>query len=243
MSIAFDGYSYSGTREYGAHNYVEGSIAETGYVAHSSAFIPTQLGTGPACDDPYSAPGFAEANTASYPSFTSYVDQIVGALTTTTRAVSGAIEKVWTMVIPMFDAESLYIVRAEHDTVDSETNSKTVQSNISIGFSAEDLDGLHHVVYPYSTMTFFGGVSVTTDEPAPDPPPWTSGIACFNQVVHGAAGTPAADITALFQVASVYPFYDLGMYTATSFNDRYWMTEGLRAPASVPNSPRFVGWA
>lgn len=259
MSIAFDGYSFSGSRKYADTYQQENSFSSPVFV-NTQNWLISQYGTGPACEyQTASTQAFISVPCGTYSScpdingnyFNWLKNDVYGStrtmVQTTTREYQ---EKVWALIIPTSDAEAVTIVRTEHVSPENYTKVTTVSqpgwgngfqqvSNVNTGA------GLMDVTVYCNTTTWWPEeqvASTTTDVTPPDTP-WLTSAIVFNQAVTAQSASAPTNAVALFQVDYNYPYYDPGMYSVTSFNERYWHTLNVKSPGSVPDQPTFVGWA
>lgn len=169
---------------------------------------------------------------------------------TTTNVVGvGAYHKTWTLVIPSGDCEAAYVATYDYVSIPSATTQ--AGTGLVIAGSQAGKSSI-----PYGPIDIFGPFAEGWKAPfhsgelllvlVGSSPLTISGeykVKCFNSALSGVEGTPGGSYYALFNVSYLYPYYDRGMYTYTSFGKRYIMSEGLISPASAVYGRAFVGWA
>jgi hypothetical protein len=161
----------------------------------------------------------------------------------------------WSVVIPGFDSEAVYV--AKRTILNTTSNSIHVYYSTPKGPAIEHDYGKDYSTpgYPPTEYVWDGfhsarsGLGDIFQSPAvPDysdtslPTFFDESVFCWNSALSGAAGSQGGSYYALFTVDKTYPFYDRGMYMRTSAGDRYVGSEGVKSPDSVGNIP-FVGWA
>lgn len=155
---------------------------------------------------------------------------------------TGTRHHAWVLVIASGDCEACYVATHTYDGAGSYIHEESTGRSITRFFSPVDS------FVPFRGSFHFGGTfglsidRVDVSDTAA-PPESTTYVYCFNTVIQAAQGVPGGSYYALFNVDYTYPYYDRGMYTYTSVDSRYVMSEGLKAPSSVMHNHRFVGWA
>ncbi len=165
-----------------------------------------------------------------------------GATTREWWSYTGTRRNAWVLIVPACDCDAVYVATQNYDVAGSYSSSYQTSTGI-VRFV-----GTHNEYVPFVETGSFGhwyGFSpdVVTETGTAPPPAEDVNVSCFNGVVSGQQGTPSASYYALFNVDKTYPYFDPGMYSYTSVDSRYVMSEGPKAPSSVMHNHRFVGWA
>lgn len=256
MSVSFGGFSYTGealSGEYFSREGTQGSVpAPTG--TYTSNFINDWVAT-----EPDLAPGEAEViavgamldelGRGPYPEFAPYVEKVFPTGYTVTSINGNAgVFKAWALIIPGSDCEALYVAEHEYIIFDGTTSKHTqvgsYPSTAQHVYAWPSLPSEQFVATVLSWHYNAGYVdSPTTDTTGAAPDVYKAySVQCFNNEI-SEQGTPGGSYYTLFNVDKNDPYYYRGMYTHTSADGRYVMSEGLKSPASVDAGHRFVGWA
>lgn len=193
-----------------------------------------------------------------------YRHSIMQTATKTSTQTTGDVYTRFVIVVPHGDCEAFYIPRTVN--FDTTTVVTTEQGNTSFRASYFWIDAtvtpnvkmflgeggnwtdLHYLIVSGDWVDVDGvdhtGFHTTTVNGEPAPAGITD-VLCFNRAVQGLVGVPGGSYNGLFDVNYTYPQYDRGMYTYTSYNGRYIMSEAPPSPAAPPATGgyTFVGWA
>lgn len=160
----------------------------------------------------------------------------------------------WSLVIPGCDAEAMYIPTYDTDKPLTQTT-RTLNGDMGyVAFTAYTFrdDGFGYPIWDVPIGNFAGhmepipqmwfyythtDVTTTTVDAAT----LTVGVECFNKREH-ITGVPGGSYYGIFNCSYAYQFYDRGMYTNTSYNGRYVMSEAPPKPSSAKEIS-FIGWA
>lgn len=243
MNLTVGDAAYNGVSWFGTGQQIAQSVSVGGWGAPGSWFdyINPTIGDAVYFDvvSAYgSPPGYAEYIATAFDPPQSALDfsSRSGSMTTDYWNTTGWSFHTWTLVIPAGDCEAVFVGTHEYEQHDAVEHTQSVKP-CTTGLQCRGM-----IVIPYASSEGYGSGGSSTTDAAP-PPTTTAEIYCFNTHVSGVRGTYHASSTPLFQVDKNWPFYMAGMGSLTSYGGRYAITEGLKSPASVNYSHRFVGWA
>lgn len=249
MSLAFDGKTYSGVSVSGVHSkYVlEVGAGVWDTPGTTANFVSECIGS-PVSFVPSDVYGLPPGFPVTVPLNFSAINfsQNLYEQTTETWAWTGWKFHSWTLVIPAYDCEAVFVGTHEYDAADG----AVTHTRTSGASAAGQLKWSGQVFTPYSGYVsgWYGGtteglgVAVTVTDPNL-PPTTTAEIYCSNTTISGLRGAYHASSTPLFQVDKNWPFYMAGMGASTSYGGRYALSEGLKSHISVVYPRGFVGWA
>jgi len=246
MTLTVGSNTYAGKSEYGKHAYVSATFGSPGSV--SAKFIDFYASqTGSAVYFPQSPPGYPPAG--PFPMYGAYVAVQRAAWEMTSISYTGWAYEKWVLVIPKGDAEAVYVSIYESSTSSSGTVTKSVSSSPALTVHMvcyPSGGGAPQIFTPWAPYIpgWYGDTNPTSVVTYPAPPPGPDVVVyCYNNALLGTVGTPGGSYDGLYNVAQNYPQYDRTMTCYTSHGLRYTFSDGPTSPASVPTSPRFVGWA
>jgi hypothetical protein len=246
MTLTVGSNTYAGKSEYGKHAYVSATFGSPGSV--SAKFIDFYARqTGSAVYFPPSPPGYPPAG--PFPMYGAYVAVQRAAWEMTSISYTGWAYEKWVLVIPKGDAEAVYVSIYESSTSSSGTVTKSVSSSPALTVHMvcyPSGGGAPQIFTPWAPYIpgWYGDTNRTSVVTYPAPPPGPDVVVyCYNNALLGTVGTPGGSYDGLYNVAQNYPQYDRTMTCYTSHGLRYTFSDGPTSPASVPTSPRFVGWA
>lgn len=259
MSISSGGYGYTGESRSGTYYSVEGTSGNipsptftlnANYVADYITGEP-ELAPG---EQAYIDTGYLkdDQGRGPYPEYAVFVE-VTHSTGYTVNSINGygEVNKAWALIIPNCDCSTFFVAKSEYIRLESSTteyeqvgnNPRTVQhvygwpSLPSFQFVTTILSWNHPPIYVdqgVTTINLTGAINRASTDYTVD---WANGV---DGVL---PGVPGGSYYALFNVDYTYPYYDRGMYSYTSRDGRYVMSEGLKTPASVDAGHRFVGWA
>lgn len=243
MTVSVDGSVFSGIDASGTFITLDMSYSGGSTIDNGNSFGPTTIGDGGVGFHGY-PPGYDEyhvyAGSQGGSAGGGYIEY--GPATREYWFYTGNRRNAWVLLVPACDCDAVYVATNNYDVAGS------YASSLITGQSIVRIFGTHGEYVPFIESGHFGefgGVTsgqVTVTGTAP-PPAQSMFVTCFNGVISGQAGTPSASYSSLFNADKTYPYFDPGMYSYTSVDSRYVMSEGPKAPSSVMHNHRFVGWA